>query len=77
MFRGTAYAHDALGTKSSFDETTGTMLKEFHDKWYAPNNAVLVVVGDVQPEATLAKIKELFATIPEKKLPPRPEFLLK
>ncbi|MEJ2636014.1 MAG: pitrilysin family protein [Calditrichia bacterium] len=74
MFKGTVYAHDALGTKSSFNETTGAMLKRFHDKWYAPNNAILVIVGDVQPEATLEKVKTLFTQIPTKKLPPRPEF---
>jgi predicted Zn-dependent peptidase len=25
------------------------MLKEFHDTWYVPNNAVLVICGDVRP----------------------------
>jgi zinc protease len=35
MFVGTPYAHDPLGTKSSFDATTGEMLKSFHDKWYS------------------------------------------
>ena len=53
LFEGTPYAHDALGTKPSFEQTTGAMLKEFHTKWYAPNNAILVVVGDIEPEATL------------------------
>jgi zinc protease len=71
MFKGTPYAHDALGTRPSFDKTTGPMLREFHDKWYAPNNAVLVVVGDVQPQKVLAEVKSLFGSIPSKKLPPR------
>ncbi len=30
MFSGTPYSHDALGTKESFDATTGEMLKEFY-----------------------------------------------
>jgi len=38
MFAGTPYAHDPLGTKDSFDKTTGAMLKEFYDKWYTPAN---------------------------------------
>ncbi len=76
MFAGTPYEHDALGTRPSFDKTTAAMLKDFHDKWYAPNNAIFVIVGDLDPEATLAKIKALFEDIPAKTLPARPEFNL-
>ncbi len=75
-FKGTPYAHDALGTRPSFDKTTGAMLKHFHDSWYAPNNAILVVVGDVQPQATLKRIKNLFGSIPRKKIPARPQVKL-
>jgi zinc protease len=72
MFAGTPYAHDPLGTKSSFDATTGEMLKAFYTKWYSPSNAILVIVGDVDPVATMAKIKELFGRIPSHPLPARP-----
>lgn len=73
MFAGTPYEHDALGTRPSFDKTTGAMLKGFYDKWYAPNNAILVVVGDLDPQATLAKIRDLFGSIPRKTLPAHPQ----
>ena len=76
MFKGTPYAHDALGTRSSFDKTTGAMLKRFYDTWYAPNNAILVVVGDVQPQKALAEVKKFFADIPPKKIPERPDIHL-
>jgi len=76
MFKGTPYAHDALGTRPSFDKTTGAMLKKFYDTWYAPNNAILVIVGDVQPQKTLAEVKTLFGSIPSKKIPERPEIKL-
>jgi zinc protease len=59
LFSGTPYAHDALGTKASFDATTGAMLKKYYTQWYAPNNAILVIAGDVDPAATLAKVKQL------------------
>ena len=72
MFKGTPYAHDALGTRPSFNKTTGAMLKKFHDAWYAPNNAILVIVGRVNPKEALAKVEKLFGNIPSKKLPPRP-----
>ena len=76
IFAGTPYAHDALGTRPSFQKTTGKMLKDFHQKWYAPNNAILVVVGDVDPTAALATIKRLFEPIPRRVVPPRPKIQL-
>jgi zinc protease len=74
MFRGTPYAHDALGSRPSFDKTTGAMLNKFHSDWYAPNNAILVIVGDVNPQAALAEVKSLFAGISAKQLPSKPAF---
>jgi zinc protease len=77
LFAGTPYAHDALGSKESFDKTTAAMLKRFHETWYAPNNAVLVIAGDIDPQATLAKVKALFGPLPRKDLPKRPEIELR
>ncbi len=76
LFAGTPYEHDALGTRPSFDKTTAAMLKTFHDAWYAPNNAILIVVGDVDPGTTLSEIKSLFGSIKQKTLPPRPNIML-
>jgi zinc protease len=72
MFSGTPYAHDPLGTKASFDATTGDMLKSFYRTWYAPGDAILVIVGDVAPAATLEKVRRLFGAIPDHPTPPRP-----
>jgi len=77
MFAGTPYAHDPLGTKDSFDKTTGAMLKEFYAKWYAPHNGILIVVGDVDADQTLAKIKQLYGGIPDHPTPERPKVDLK
>lgn len=71
LFAGTPYAVDALGTKASFDATTGKMLAAFHDAWYAPNDAIVVITGDVDPERAIASVKELFGGIPARELPPR------
>ena len=76
MFAGTPYAHDPLGTKDSFDATTGAMLKEFYEKWYTPSNMILLVVGDVDPAATMAKIRELFEGIPSHPIASHPEINL-
>ena len=73
FFAGTPYEHDALGTRPSFNRTTGAMLRSFHGKWYAPNNAVLIVCGGMKnPHAVLEEIKALFGGIPAKALPARP-----
>ena len=77
MFLGTPYAHDALGTKESFDATTGSMLKKFSREWYAPNNALLLIVGDVDPKAALAQVTQLYGSIPRHPVPPRPQIHLR
>ncbi|HTU03398.1 MAG TPA: pitrilysin family protein, partial [Candidatus Sulfotelmatobacter sp.] len=76
MFRGTPYAHDALGTRESFQRTTAAMLRDFHRAWYVPNNAVLIVVGNIDPEAVLAKVRQIFEGIPARPLPVRPAIQL-
>jgi zinc protease len=77
MFAGTPYAHDALGTRPSFEKTTAQMLKRFHDTWYAPNNAILVIAGSVDPQNALAEVRRLFGDIAPKKLPPKPAVRLR
>lgn len=76
MYHGTPYEHDALGTRPSFDRTPAPMLQKFYDTWYAPNNAILVIAGDVDPQSALAEVKTLFGSIPAKKLPAKPAFRL-
>jgi zinc protease len=68
MFAGTPYEHDALGSRPSFEKTTAADLKAFYDKWYAPNNAILVVVGDLDPQATLVKVRTIFGGIARKQI---------
>ena len=76
LFGGTPYEQDALGTKEAFDQTTGTLLKDFYKKWYAPNNAILVVTGDVDPVNVIAKAKQYYGQIPRRPVGARPEINL-
>jgi len=71
LYAGTPYEQDALGTRPSFDATTAPLLKKFYDSWYAPNNAVLVITGDVDPQDTLKKVQAAFGSIPASTLPER------
>ena len=70
LFAGTPYNHDALGTRPSFDKTDAALLRQFYEKWYAPNNAILVIAGDVQPQAALADVQAAFGAIPRRDVPP-------
>ena len=69
LFEHTPYEHDALGTRPSFDRTDAALLRDFYEKWYAPNNAILVIAGDVQPQAALAQVQAAFGAIPSCELP--------
>jgi zinc protease len=72
LYAGTPYAHDALGTRPSFDKTTGALLRNFYQTWYAPNNAVLVIAGDVDPQQALATVTRLYGSIPSHAVPAHP-----
>jgi zinc protease len=76
LFKGTPYAHSPLGSVESFGKTTGPMLKKFYDTWYAPNNAILVIVGDVPPQETLERVKAMFGPLPARKIPEKPAISL-
>ena len=69
MFAGTPYEHDALGTRPSFDKTDSALLRSFYDHWYAPNNAILVVAGDVEPHAAMKQVEAAFGGIARRDLP--------
>jgi zinc protease len=71
MFSGTPYAHDALGTRPSFEATTAGMIKSFYDAWYHPNDAILVITGDIDPQTAFAQVQQNFGSIPSARLPAR------
>jgi zinc protease len=49
-------------------------LRAWYRRWYAPNNATVVVVGDVQPRQVLALAREYFGPLkPFKVRPPKPQ----
>ena len=73
VLAGTPYAHNVLGTVDGFEhQVNAPQIQAFYRAWYHPNNAVLVITGDVDGPATMAKVKEYFGAIPRVKLPARP-----
>ncbi len=77
MFAGTPYEHDALGTRPSFDKTDAKLLRSFYERWYHPNNAILVIAGDVDPQAALAEVKTAFGGIPRADIPAHAPFTVR
>ncbi len=71
VFAGTPYADPGLGTVASFKRIQAPDLEAFYAKWYHPNNAIYVIAGNVDPQATIAKVKALYANLPAAKLPAR------
>ncbi|MBL8979195.1 MAG: insulinase family protein [Gemmatimonadetes bacterium] len=66
-------AHNFYGDLADLDAATLDDAAAFFQKYYAPNNAVLVVVGDFEPARTRGWILKYFGGIPRVELPPRPD----
>jgi predicted Zn-dependent peptidase len=68
-----ANKHSVIGSMEDLNAATIKDVQEFFRVYYAPNNAVLTLVGDFQPADALAKIKKYFGDIPAQTAPPEPD----
>ncbi|MFP4272929.1 MAG: M16 family metallopeptidase [Halothiobacillaceae bacterium] len=68
-FANSGYHHPVIGWETDIDHYAMSDLEAWRAAHYAPNNAVLVVVGDVDPEAVFAMAREHYGPIPARKLP--------
>ena len=57
------------GTEESINAIGRADLVQFHDTWFKPNNATLVVVGDVTPETLIPELQDLFGDWTEAEVP--------
>ncbi len=69
-YRNWPNAHNFYGDFADLDAATLEDVRSFYHTYYAPNNAVLLMVGDVEPEAGFAHAKRFFEDIPPHALPP-------
>jgi predicted Zn-dependent peptidase len=58
------YHHVAIGSPEDLDRASLEDVKQFFRTWYVPNNATLVVAGDIDPEPTLKLVEQYFGPIP-------------
>ncbi len=70
VFQGYApYAHPTIGSMADLDAAQFDWVKDFHDQHYAPDDAVLTIAGDFEPDQAMALVQKYFAPA-ERKNPP-------
>jgi zinc protease len=65
------YGHPVIGERQHVRGATAPVIKAHYDRWYHPNNAALVICGGFDPDRAMARVNELFGSIPTGKLPAR------
>ena len=65
------YGRPMIGYIKDLDASKLNEFQEFYNKWYMPNNAVLVVAGDLKKSETKKWIKDYFESIPARTTPKR------
>lgn len=64
------YKHPPIGSMADLDAASLDDVRQFFRAFYAPNNTVLAIVGDIQPDSALALVKKNFGDL---KAAPKPE----
>lgn len=65
------YRNPVIGWMNDLENMRVEDTRDFYQRWYAPNNVVLVVVGDVEPRQVFELVEKHFGGIPSRALPPR------
>jgi zinc protease len=62
-YTASSYRTPTIGWMNDLENLDLADLQAWYQRWYAPNNAIVVVVGDVQPDEVLALAKQYFAPL--------------
>jgi zinc protease len=65
-----AYEHSVIGSMEDLSAASVDDVATFFKTYYAPNNAVIAIVGDVDTKTTLEKARKYFDSIPSQPAPP-------
>ena len=63
------YHRPIIGWMNDLDEMTITDVKEFYRRWYRPDNAAIIIVGDIEPSAAFALAQQTYGKIPAPQTP--------
>ncbi|SRR5579883_646724 len=66
-----AYKHPTIGSMADLNAATVADVAAFFKLYYAPNNAVLTLVGDFDVDEAMAKVRKYFGSIPMQPAPPK------
>lgn len=66
--------HPTIGWKSDLEQMQIQDLRSWYQEWYGPNNAVVVVVGDVKPQQVLQLAEQYFGHLAPLNIPPLKKF---
>ncbi|MEP7306543.1 MAG: pitrilysin family protein [Acidobacteriota bacterium] len=69
-FDNVAYKHSVIGSMADLNAASVDDVTAFFKMYYAPNNAILAIVGDLNTGATLARVRNYFESIPSQPAPP-------
>ena len=67
-YNSSPYHHPVIGWMDDLNAMQVSDLRAWYQKWYAPNNATLVVVGDVDPEQVFSLAKKYYGGIPARQV---------
>lgn len=70
LYDNFAYEHPVIGSMEDLNAATIEDVQQFFKTYYAPNNAVLTLVGDFRTDDAVAKIRRYFENIPRRPDPP-------
>lgn len=65
-----AYEHSVIGSMDDLNAASVDDVAAFFKTYYAPNNAIVAIVGDVKTDACLGKVRKYFESIPSQAAPP-------
>lgn len=68
-FVASPYHHPVIGWKNDLQNMTVEDLRKWYETWYAPNNAILIVVGDVKPKQVYELAQTYFSNLKPITLP--------
>jgi predicted Zn-dependent peptidase len=63
--------HDGYGSFSDLDAANLADVEKFYNDYYGPNNAVMAIVGDLNPAETFAKVEKYLGGLATRPVPPR------